>query len=115
MNPLTFPLDLAFFGRSKENAAQHRLNLFSQINEIVFHGKGGYTFSDVYNMPTWLRKFTYHEIKEFYEKKNSENEPKNNAINSDGTINKNSSIQQNKPIPISMPGVVPKSKPTTYK
>lgn len=45
--------------------------MFTQIHEIVFHGQGGYSWSDVYSMPSWLRKFTYHKIKEYYDKQNN--------------------------------------------
>ena len=31
------------------------------------HGKGGYNWETVYNMPIWLRKFTYNSIKEYYD------------------------------------------------
>lgn len=48
--------------------SDYRTNLFSQIHEIVFFGKGGYTFWDVYNMPIWLRKYIYTSISEFYTK-----------------------------------------------
>jgi hypothetical protein len=40
--------------------------VFRQIHEIVFHGKGGYDWNTVYNMPIWLRKFTFERLKEFY-------------------------------------------------
>jgi hypothetical protein len=40
---------------------------------MVFHGKGGYDWETVYNMPIWLRKFTFNKIKEFYEPKEEEN------------------------------------------
>lgn len=42
--------------------------MFQQIHEIVFHGKGGYDWHTVYNMPIWLRKYTFEQIKSFYEK-----------------------------------------------
>jgi hypothetical protein len=45
--------------------------LFSQIHEIIFHGQGGYDYETVYNMPIWLRKFTFNKIKEWYDKSNS--------------------------------------------
>ena len=45
--------------------------MFNQIHEIVFHGQGGYSWNDVYNMPSWLRKFTFHKIKEYYDKQNN--------------------------------------------
>jgi hypothetical protein len=68
-------LDLAFFGLTSDNIPIIRANLFSQIHEIVFHGQGGYDWETVYNMPVWLRKFTFNKIREYYEKQNaSQNE-----------------------------------------
>ena len=66
-------MDLAFFGLTSNNISQTRVYTFSQIHEIVFHGKGGYDWETVYNMPIWLRKFTFNKIKEFYESQNKEN------------------------------------------
>lgn len=66
-------MDLAFFGLTSNNVSQIRVHIFSQIHEIVFHGKGGYDWETVYNMPIWLRKFTFNRIKEFYESQNKEN------------------------------------------
>lgn len=72
---MTFPLGLTFFGLTSDLAPQHRVNLFSQIHEIVFHGQGGYDWETVYNMPIWLRKFTFNKMREHYEKQNaSQNE-----------------------------------------
>ena len=57
------PLGSTFFGLTPE----YRKNLFSQIHEIVFNGKGGYSWAEVYNMPIWLRRFTFEKLKEFYD------------------------------------------------
>jgi hypothetical protein len=65
-------LDLTFFGLTSEIIPQVRANLFSQIHEIVFHGQGGYDWETVYNMPIWLRNFTFNKMKEYYEKQNEE-------------------------------------------
>lgn len=68
-------MDLAFFGLTSNVIPIVRSNLFTQIHEIVFHGQGGYDWTTVYNMPTWLRKFTFHKLQEHYEKQNeSQNE-----------------------------------------
>ena len=68
-------MDLAFFGLTSDNIPVIRANLFSQIHEIVFHGQGGYDWETVYNMPVWLRKFTFNKMREYYEKQNaSQNE-----------------------------------------
>ena len=54
---------MAFFGLT----TSHREGIFNQIHEIVFHGKGGFSWNDVYSMPIWLRKFTFNRIKQYYE------------------------------------------------
>ena len=46
---------------------EYRLYLFNQIHEIIFHGNGGFDYNTVYNMPIWLRKFTFNNLKEHYQ------------------------------------------------
>jgi hypothetical protein len=70
-NQLIFQLDLAFFGLTSKIAQEFRKSVFDQIHQIVFHGKGGYDWGTVYNMPIWLRKFTFNKIKEWYENQKS--------------------------------------------
>ena len=60
-------MDLTFFGLTLNNAPTLRKNLFETIHEIVFHGKGGYDWETVYNMPIWLRKFTFNKLKSHYD------------------------------------------------
>ena len=73
-----YPLGSAFFGLT----TQDRPNIFSQIHEIVFHGKGGYDWETVYNMPIWLRTWTFRKIKEFYdEEKKAHDKALNNTSN----------------------------------
>jgi hypothetical protein len=62
---------LTFFGLSLE----HRKYLFDQIHQIVFHGQGGYNFADVYDMPIWLRNYTYNQIKKWYDEQNKKEDP----------------------------------------
>jgi len=61
---LTFQSGLTFFGLTPT----YRANIFNQIHEIVFHGKGGYDHDTVYAMPIWLRNFTFQKMNEYYEK-----------------------------------------------
>ena len=76
-------LGLAFFGLTSNTAPQARAALFKQIHEMVFHGKGGYDWYTIYDMPIWLRKFTFNEIQKFYKE---ESESTGNT----GTNNKGS-------------------------
>jgi hypothetical protein len=85
-------LGLTFFGLTPDLAPQIRVNVFKQIHEILFHGKGGYDYNTIYNMPLWLRKFTFNEIKMFYEKeeaayKNQQEPGKTSLIDADGKVN----------------------------
>ena len=61
-------MGLSFFGLTSNTAPIARSNLFTQIHEIVFHGKGGYDWDTIYNMPRWLRQFTFNKINDFYKK-----------------------------------------------
>ena len=69
-------MELTFFGLTPE----YRLFLFKQIHEIVFHGGGGYDWNTVYNMPIWLRRFTFETLKEHFEKQNEEAEKQQNML-----------------------------------
>ena len=84
-------MGLAFFGLSYDIAPEARAAIFTQIHQIVFHGKGGYDWHTVYNMPIWLRRFTFKQMQDHFaeEKAAIENKGKpgkQTVINSDGTI-----------------------------
>jgi hypothetical protein len=66
---LIYQSGLTFFGLTPN----YRLSVFNQIHDIVFYGKGGYTWETIYNMPIWLRNFTFNKINEFYESSNNQN------------------------------------------
>lgn len=72
-------LGLTFFGLTPDIVPQARAALFAQIHEICFHGQGGYQWETVYNMPIWLRKFTFKKIQDF---NNEQSEKINSQINS---------------------------------
>ncbi len=61
-------MELPFFGLTPE----YRASLFSQLHDIVFHGKGGYIFSEIYEFPIWLRRFVHRSMIEFYENENKQ-------------------------------------------
>jgi hypothetical protein len=84
-------LGLAFFGLTSDIASQARAALFKQIHEMVFHGKGGYDWNTIYNMPIWLRKFTFIQIQNFYKEeeeaiKNKGKKGSQTVINSEGQV-----------------------------
>lgn len=64
--------------------------MYSQIHEIVFHGNGGYTWQTVYDMPLWLRRFTFNKIQQFHDEQNkqanSDSGSSKTVIDKDGVI-----------------------------
>ena len=84
-------MGLAFFGLTSDIVAEARASIFKQIHQIVFHGKGGYDWHTVYNMPIWLRRFTFIEIQNYYQEEkeaveNSGKSGKKTVIGTDGKI-----------------------------
>jgi hypothetical protein len=112
-------LGLAFFGLTFDIAAQARAALFKQIHEIVFHGKGGYDWNTIYNMPIWLRRFTFNEIQKYYkeEKEVIENKGKKGSqtvISPDGKV-KASELLQKAAAQHPQKFTPPPKRPVSYK
>lgn len=71
-----------------------RANLFKQLHEIVFYGKGGYDWETVYHLPLWLRRFVYSEINKAYkaeadaveQAKSGKSQTISKAANKDGKV-----------------------------
>ena len=68
---------LSFFGLTP----QYRVNLFSQVHDLVFHGGGGFQYSEVYNMPIRLRTFHINKISEFNKTENEKIEKAKKGLN----------------------------------
>ena len=77
---------LSFFGLTP----QYRNTLFTQVHDLVYHGGGGFIHSEVYNMPTWMRKFHILRINKHVKEKNEEMEKAQKQANP----NPNKSIQR---------------------
>ncbi len=92
-------MELTFFGLTQ----QYRFNLFKQIHEIVFHGGGGYDWHTIYEMPIWLRTFTFNSLKEHYDKIKEQQESDQTMM-----VNKQSSSKN-----LARPNIAPKSAYTT--
>ena len=71
------------------------MGVYSMIHEIVFNGQGGYSWADVYQMPIWLRTFTFNKLKDHYKKQNEKqkvqqigNKETKTLVDSAGNVNK---------------------------
>ena len=45
------------------------MSVYNEVHDLVYHGGGGYSYSEVYNMPIWVRRFTFQKLKEAYEQR----------------------------------------------
>ena len=59
-----------FFGLGPE----YRPVLHQQIFDLIYWGKGGFTWSDVYAMPVWLRVFYLKSIEKVHKERNKQEE-----------------------------------------
>jgi len=59
---------LAFFGLTPEYKAIY----MTEIHDLVYHGGGGFLWSEVYDMPITTRRFHIRKINEFHEKQKEE-------------------------------------------
>ena len=103
-------LGLTFFGLTLDIAPKARAALFTQIHEICFHGQGGYQWETIYNMPTWLRKFTFKKIQDFHDEENKKikaqtKKQEKTLIDSSGKVNTPSFLEASKNY----------KKPSSYK
>ena len=44
------------------------------MHDLVFHGGGGFQYTEVYNMPIWLRTFHINKISKHNQEQNDEME-----------------------------------------
>jgi len=57
-----------FFGQ----AIGYKEHLLSEIFDLVYHSNGGFTYFEVYNMPTVYRKYFFKKLKKIKDDENKE-------------------------------------------
>lgn len=57
------PSDWTFFGLT----LKYKVLLQEQIFDLVFFGKGGFTYSDVCNMPVFIRHFFIRRLQKHFD------------------------------------------------
>ena len=53
----------------------------------MFHGNGGYDWHTVYNMPIWLRNFTFKKLQDHYAKQKEDSEKSNKNLTNKSSKN----------------------------
>lgn len=73
-----------FFGLTTE----YKLGLHEEIFSLCYYGKGGFSWSDVYDLPIYLRRFYIQQINKVIEEKNKANEAASKSKSSSPNISK---------------------------
>jgi hypothetical protein len=56
--------------------------VYNEVHDLVYHGGGGYSYSEVYNMPIYLRRYSITRINNYLrDKKEAEEKVINDAKN----------------------------------
>ena len=56
---------LHFFGLT----SHYKMQVYQEVHELTYHGGGGFTYSEVYNMPIYLRRFSLKKINDYLKAK----------------------------------------------
>jgi hypothetical protein len=56
------------------------MSVYNEVHDLVYHGGGGYSYSEVYNMPIYLRRYSITRINNYLkDKKEAEEKAVNDA------------------------------------
>jgi hypothetical protein len=109
-------LGLTFFGLTSDDPqliSETKALVYKQIHQICFYGQGGYSWPIVYNMPLYLRRFIFNEIKIYHD---SQNEQSNNKTSTVNPQNPQQSFPKQKvPTPSSLKKEIKSASYTQYK
>ena len=73
---LIFPLGLAFFTLPPN----YTKLLYEELFFLVFQGGGGFTFSDVYNLPLHIRRLYVNQLVEIKKKEQEQIQKANSKV-----------------------------------
>lgn len=73
-----------FFGLGPE----YKLGIHREIFSLCYHGQGGFTWGEVYELPIYLRRFYIQQINKVIEEKNKANEAASKSKSSSPNISK---------------------------
>ena len=58
------------------------MSVYNEVHDLVYHGGGGYSYSEVYNMPIYIMRYSITRINNYLkEKKEAEEKIINAAKN----------------------------------
>ena len=75
-------LDSTFFGLTQN----YKLGVYQEIFDLIYYGKGGFTYMDVTNMPIHIRRFFIKRIEQTLKKQQKAEEKAARNANSKSRI-----------------------------
>jgi len=45
------------------------MQVYNEVHDLTYHGGGGFTYSEVYNMPIYLRRYSIRRVNKHLEEK----------------------------------------------
>jgi hypothetical protein len=73
-----------FFGLGPE----YKLGIHQEIFSLCYHGQGGFTWGEVYELPIYLRRFYIQQINKVIQEKNKANDDAAKSRTSSPNISK---------------------------
>ena len=64
------PSDWTFFGLTRK----YKLNVADQIFDLTYHSKGAFSYTEVRDMPVYMRLYYIRKLNKFFEERNKEQE-----------------------------------------
>lgn len=59
-----------FFGLTPD----YKFQVYQEVHDLVYHGQGGFIYSEVYNMPIHIRRFHIKKVNDLHEERNKAEE-----------------------------------------
>ena len=59
-----------FFGLTPN----YKFQVYDEIHDLVYYGKGGFLYSEVYNMPIHIRRYHIRKINELHKERNEKHD-----------------------------------------
>ena len=64
------PSDWTFFGLTQK----YKLQKADQIFDLTYHSNGAFSYTEVYNMPVYMRTYYIRKLNKLFEDQNKEHE-----------------------------------------
>ena len=79
-----------FFGLTPS----YKFQVYDEVHDLVYYGKGGFLYSEVYNMPIHIRRYHIRKIDVLHKKQNEELQKARESSNTTSSVPKMPNINK---------------------